>query len=108
MANIGISRHDMPAAYDMAAGCCPWCDLTGGIGFSDSCNVCGGTGRLLPYRVDEGVRCVTCEHFRRIGPSVWLPTIRWCAVKKSPLWSPWIWHECPHWTISIDLALAVA
>lgn len=91
MADIGISRHDMPAAYDMAAGCCPWCAFDHAL----TCNVCGGTGRLLPYRVDEGVRCVTCNEFSRESDGS-----RYCDLIDSPLWSPWVWHACPYWAIS--------
>lgn len=94
MANIGISRHDMPAAYDMAAGICPCCEGLGGFPFLGSCNVCGGTGRLLPYRVSEGVRCVTCQNFRHAKLTSSGPILRYCAAHESPLWSPWIWHWC--------------
>ena len=87
------------AAYAMASGDCPACgnDCAGKFG----CNVCGGTGWLLPYRVDEGVRCVTCEHFLRVRPSVWPATIRWCAVKQSSLWSPWVWHWCVDYRVMV-------
>lgn len=90
MADIGISRHDLAAAYDMAAGRCPncaeWPDPA-------DCNVCGGSGRLLPYHVNEGVRCVTCNEFSREPDGR-----RYCALidspMLSPLWSPWVYHAC--------------
>ena len=87
-------------AWAMASGDCPACgnDYTGKV----ACAVCGGTGRLLPYRVDEGVRCATCEHLSTFRPCPpWPATIRYCAAHESPLWSPWIWHWCPDWTITL-------
>lgn len=105
MANIGISRHNIQAAYAMSGGWRPRCDGDGGLGLPSSCTVCGGTGRLLPYRVDEGVRCATCESFRRIRPSAWPATIRWCVAHESPLWSPWIWHWCRDWRIAEEVGI---
>ncbi|MHC1792185.1 hypothetical protein [Solidesulfovibrio sp.] len=99
MAEIGIHRTDMQAAHAMASGICPVCHDE-----AVACNVCGDTGRLLPYRVNEGVRCVTCQSFRRVNPPPWGP-IRFCALTGSPLWSPWIWHACPSWGIGFGLWL---
>lgn len=86
MADIGISRHDSAARYDMADGRCPNCAewIT-----AEGCNVCGGTGRMLPYFVKEGVRCVTCNEFTRYSSGN-----RYCGLIDSPLWSPWIHHAC--------------
>lgn len=103
MARIGIFRYNIPAAHDMAEGRCPWCE-GGFAGFPGACNVCGGTGRLLPYQVNEGVRCVTCQHFRRVTPPPWGP-IRFCALTGSALWSPWVWHACPSWSVGLGLWL---
>lgn len=86
MGSVGISRHDLAAAYNMASGWCPVCQGEHG----SSCNVCGGSGRLLPYRVKEGVRCATCNEFTREPDGS-----RHCSLTDSPLWSPWTYHACP-------------
>ena len=94
----------LEAAYAMESGWCPWCHGEGDLGygtFSCGCNVCGGTGRMVPYRVDIGVRCATCEHFRRFKTPP-LPK-RFCALTGSPLWSPWIFHYCPGWRLNMAL-----
>jgi RecJ-like exonuclease len=96
MADIGISRHNIDAAYDMADGKCPACEgLTGIFPVLGDCNRCGGKGRLLPYRVDEGVRCVTCNEFIREPDGS-----RYCDLIYSPLWSSWIYHACPLYAVN--------
>lgn len=99
-----IEHHEWCKQHDV----CPTCCGDGGSEFdweAPACNVCGGSGKWLSYRVywpTPEVRCVHCEAFR--GQRVVDGVGRWCADDGNPV-AAWAPHRCPRYRLHPALAV---